>query len=824
MEMRQFSGVLAAVLLTGFTASAAPNLVRNGDFETGNLTHWDNGRDVTFQAGPDSRFTGFIDQTTKDQQGPGQTILLTPDIKKLQFSWRVKVSDLVIGEHPWQTARLVWQFQNAAGVQVGNWDSVDVRADTDWRAFSKTVAVPAEAVKVAVYAGIDKTGRGRLWFDNIRIEAVDTVPVPAESRTDTTGWYPLETVPVQHAEPPVTDLSFLLDAPAGKHGFLQSRDGHFQFADGTRIKFWGVNYGGGDFFKTSKADTDALLDRLARSGCNMVRLHQLDATYRDVHIFGSGTRPASTRQLSPERLDQLDYFIDGAKKRGIYIYLDLLTGRVFGPEDGVADYDKIGVNAAIVANFDPRIIELQKEFANQLLTHRNSYTGARYVDEPAIALSEIVNESTVFDKWRWPKVPQRYQDAFLTRFDWWCTTNHLTRPAGGIDALFANHDATFARFLREIQTAYFTDMRDYLRGLGVRYSLAGTNWQSFESDLLSNATLDFIDRHVYWDHPTGGWSVTDTFTNQAMVQHPAAWQAPGSIARNRIQDKPFVLSEWNNCRANEYLTEGPLLMTSTAAFQNWDGLLQFSYKGNGWNPVMRGVWNIGEQPQNWAPRLACALLFLRGDLAPAPQTYVAHIGDPDKGTQFIENNLPPGLAYLTGIAASENATPSKPPPCPPASDANALYKNAQGLSWQSGSGIFTLDTERTQAVLGFTGGQRFQLGAITVTPSTKFCQLILSSLDGRPLRDSRRMLLTATARAENTSTVYNGTRTSLKNEGTAPILLEPVTAALHFEGAPVHITPLDHSGYTRPAELKPDANGNFQIGSENSFWYEVTRP
>ena len=34
----------------------------------------------------------------------------------------------------------------------------------------------------------------------------------------------------------VMDFSYLLDAPAGKHGFITERDGHFYFEDGTRGK------------------------------------------------------------------------------------------------------------------------------------------------------------------------------------------------------------------------------------------------------------------------------------------------------------------------------------------------------------------------------------------------------------------------------------------------------------------------------------------------------------------------------------------------------------------------------------------------------------
>src|ERR1700722_4552123 len=37
------------------------------------------------------------------------------------------------------------------------------------------------------------------------------------------------------------DVSFLLDAPAGKHGFVRAQGGHLVTGDGARIRFWGVN-------------------------------------------------------------------------------------------------------------------------------------------------------------------------------------------------------------------------------------------------------------------------------------------------------------------------------------------------------------------------------------------------------------------------------------------------------------------------------------------------------------------------------------------------------------------------------------------------------
>jgi len=37
------------------------------------------------------------------------------------------------------------------------------------------------------------------------------------------------------------NASFLLDAPAGKDGFVHVKNGHLATADGRRLRLWGVN-------------------------------------------------------------------------------------------------------------------------------------------------------------------------------------------------------------------------------------------------------------------------------------------------------------------------------------------------------------------------------------------------------------------------------------------------------------------------------------------------------------------------------------------------------------------------------------------------------
>jgi hypothetical protein len=40
------------------------------------------------------------------------------------------------------------------------------------------------------------------------------------------------------------DVRFLLDAPAGKHGFIRAADGHLVTPSGSRFRIWGINITG----------------------------------------------------------------------------------------------------------------------------------------------------------------------------------------------------------------------------------------------------------------------------------------------------------------------------------------------------------------------------------------------------------------------------------------------------------------------------------------------------------------------------------------------------------------------------------------------------
>ncbi|MFA0767745.1 MAG: hypothetical protein OXFUSZZB_001073 [Candidatus Fervidibacter sp.] len=205
-------------------------------------------------------------------------------------------------------------------------------------------------------------------------------------------------LPWDDASPSVTNISHWLHKPAGKFGHIRvGADGHL-YAGKQRIRFMGVNLCFGACFPR-KEDAEKIALRMAKFGINIVRFHHMDN-----QTFPNGIRARNvphTRDLDPEALDRLDYLIAQLKRNGIYVNLNLLVSRPFNAADGLPkEIEQLGWKERhIVGFFYEPMIELQKEYARKLLTHRNPYTGLTYAEDPVVAFVEINNENGLIHAW-----------------------------------------------------------------------------------------------------------------------------------------------------------------------------------------------------------------------------------------------------------------------------------------------------------------------------------------------------------------------------------------------------------------------------------------
>jgi len=195
------------------------------------------------------------------------------------------------------------------------------------------------------------------------------------------------------------DVSGLNDGPAGSHGFIVVKEGHFVESDtGRRVRFLGTNLGLDGLFP-SHEDAEKLVAHLAKYGINVVRLHHQDNTFDWAGPQGRlwDRKYPDHRHFDAGQLDKMDYLAAQLEKHGIYIDMCLHVSRTLTRADGFpAGVEKIPFPFdKRVDIFDPQMAAIDKEYFHDLLTHVNPYTGKSYASDPGLLNVEINNENSL---------------------------------------------------------------------------------------------------------------------------------------------------------------------------------------------------------------------------------------------------------------------------------------------------------------------------------------------------------------------------------------------------------------------------------------------
>ena len=563
------------------------------------------------------------------------------------------------------------------------------------------------------------------------------------------GWQPFA-MDWQESAGSAVDLSGFLERPAGKAGFVHVQGEHLLTGDGARWRIWGVNICSADCFPTHE-EAERLADDLARLGINCVRFHHMDSGWGQ-NIFEQGA--SDTRHLSAESLERLDYLVAQFKERGIYSNLNLNVSRRFREGDGVRDYKLLGFGKS-ATYYNPRLIELQREYARQLLTHRNQYTGNEYRNEPAVAVVEMVNENSVLEGWvggrlvgkddekatTWSPIPVSYAEELTEQYNAWLEKNvkaetlaAIQREAGAGGKVARLRPDEFARaskerfhteatFYMELERTFFEGMRKLLKDeLGVKQVLVGTadhnDGVSGYAHITSNLVFDLVDGHGYWEHPN-----TDKMwiKNTPMVNDPLDATVT-QFARTPVVGKPYTISEVNHPFPHEYTCEGWPILTAYAMLHDWDGIYWFTW-GRGWKSepgagIQRGGWfDFSNDPVKVANLAVCGYIWHRQDVRPAEERVVRSYANEEIVESLrMERNkerpfFTPGFARSTPL---EHATRWRldggaAEEYPAASELGKIVADTGEIEWLGADrkeGVVKVDTARTQALVGFVPRQR----------------------------------------------------------------------------------------------------------------------
>jgi hypothetical protein len=484
--------------------------------------------------------------------------------------------------------------------------------------------------------------------------------------SDTNAW-PAFSLTWDDNQPGPTDVSFLLEKPAGAFGFIKVVDGHLATGDGRRWRIWGQHFVRAQAVAPSHL-APVIARRLAKFGVNCIRLHAIDFHWPD-GILMRGTD--SSQLLDPEGLARLDWMVACLKEQGIYVDMNLHVARTFTAADGVKVGDTVGWGKPMLY-FDDWMISLQKEYARQLLLHFNPFTGTHYVEEPAVALIEITNENWLSLWWQqgllrgqntgywgsWGDIHPVFANDLNRRWNVWLANRYNGREdlantwgetlgeyedplQGSVRRLTPEEFASAgivrfrdeATFYTEMEQNMFREVGTYIRSeLGTRQLILGSA-DFFPSPLssglpaaMANTVLDMTDSHFYWQHPVNG-----KIENSPMVDAPDH-NAVAHISRGAVEGFPHICSEVNEPFPNDTAEEFIPILTAYACLQDWDGVFFYDYhpwpgsywREETWAENFQHYWfDIADNPVKMAQTALGALMFLRGDVQSARKTVEA---------------------------------------------------------------------------------------------------------------------------------------------------------------------------------------------------------
>ncbi len=310
IPVRPLLVLLALTLVSppSFATESSPvftSVLPDGTFETVDPTTgippgWPASRGVSWVEEAGNRFLRI--QST----GPGRMdsvhlqIPLPSDIGALELSYRSRVTGLKRGEKPWHDARVIMNFKDATGKQIGNAPPSYQRDNTTgWVTRSSRFLIPKDAVTLDFMPALFQVRSGTFDLDDIVLKPTDSVALKAEIARNTAAPPPRAEEP-NHAAWPAEIFV------VGNR--LQDKDGREVWLQGVNIPSLEWSSHGDNVLRSSVV---AIQDWK----CGVIRL-----PVKEEYWFG---RDAGQKDGGKNYRELVDTLITLAANRGAYVVLDL---------------------------------------------------------------------------------------------------------------------------------------------------------------------------------------------------------------------------------------------------------------------------------------------------------------------------------------------------------------------------------------------------------------------------------------------------------------------------------------------------------------------
>lgn len=514
------------------------------------------------------------------------------------------------------------------------------------------------------------------------------------------------------------NYSHLLDAPAGKHGFVECKNGHLYFENGKRARFIGFNLPTRS--NTPNHETaEKLAERFASMGVNVIRLHAADAPIGQEAGSWSSCKEAplldyeagTTRQFHKEGLDRFDYFVARLKEKGIYLHIDLNVNRHFLQGDELEYSSKMGLNFKCYSMINERMIELQKEYAKELLCHKNPYTGLALIDDPSVMTIQINNEDSVIkgtEDIKDIEDVKPYREELQRKFNFYLLMKYGTRDKlkaawtiEGISTLEEDEDplqgtvkiaegyffqptnhptgswengcspARYSDYMEYgiyMNRKFYREMKDYIHCLGAKVPIVTSNLLGGAADVYGHIDGDLMENNTYFNHPMLPIEVDNTYlvagpteyvsTNPLTIQKGYGAMATTLISlavTAVVEGKPFIISEWNEYGLFPFHSTAFVHTVAYASLNDWDGLILYAHhtSENLDDQPEDEIWNIFDAYND--PSVICqwgfmASLFLQELVTPSKKRIDIVFTKNDLNTLPSHHSMPNTfLPYITSM-------------------------------------------------------------------------------------------------------------------------------------------------------------------------------
>ena len=693
-------------------------------------------------------------------------------------------------------------------------------------------------------------------------------------------WFDFAAPDDSFAESPI-DLRSLNDKVAGERGVIAAKGDQFVYSQtGDPVRFWAVN---GPPHELSGEALKKSARRLAKYGVNLCRLHtaifdktgeadvkkiahaheivealkaegiyshfsiyfplwmqpQPDSTF--LKGYDGKTHPFAALMFNPDFQEKYRSWW-----KALLTTQNPKTGRTLADDPAVFGLEIQNEDSFFFWTFDAKRIPdaqlriLEQQFGDWLKRKHGSIDAA-------------------FAKWEGVKVDRDNAAEGRVSF----------RPLWNMFSEKKTRDKDTVAFLFELQQSFYKQTYDYLRSLGFKGLITASNWSTASPEVFgplekwSYASTDFIDRHGYFSVEHKGdnsaWSIRNGHTyadRSALRFEPTTPGKPKQFVHPVMDptynNKPSMLSEttWN--RPNRFRSEAPLYFAAYGALQGTDAIVHFAYDGDRWSVKPNfwvQPWTL-MAPSQMAQFPAAALIYRKGLIRTGDVLAKVNLNTNDllnlKGTPLpqdanldelrlkdvpVSGEVKPGqridpLIHYAGRA--EVQFTSSPTKAEISDLAPLVDRTRQEVRSSTGElalnykdGVLTINAPQTQGVSGNIRGARISLNEITVTSPLDNIHIVVASLDGQNLSDSKKMLLQVMSeeqptgfRAEDSA---NGVR-NIADIGRDPWQVKNIAGVVTFN-SPVQIQPLDFNGYPTGQNKK----GAVATLAPTTIYYLLTR-